>query len=100
MEKTLKVGGTACHVTELNLTSDQHTDATGGTVLYRKRDIDAVIATLHERGHQVKDFVIAPDSHPLDSYVDTAPYHHSLHLKLRQGDYTVTSVALVIQRGR
>lgn len=100
VEKTLKIGGTACHVTELNLSSNQDTVEKGGTVLYRKRDLDDLVRGLRDRGHSVDDIVIAADDHPLDHYVDTPPYHHSLHLKMRQSGYVITSVALVIQRGR
>ena len=100
IEKTLKIGGVACHTTELNLSSDEDTISEGATVLYRKRDIERLIALLRERGHEVDDLRIAPDTHPLDFFVDAPPYTQNPHLKLRLFGYTTTSVGIVARRGR
>lgn len=40
VEKTLKVGGIACHTTEFNLSPNDTTVASGPTVLYRRKDLD------------------------------------------------------------
>jgi hypothetical protein len=100
VEKTLKVGGTAVHTTEFNMSSNDETVTEGGTVIYRKRDIDDLVRRLEERGHHVQPFKVAPDSHFLDWYVDVPPYAHDPHLKLRLGKFVATSVGLVITRGR
>lgn len=100
VERTLKVGGMACHTTELNLSSNQDTVESGATVLYRKRDLDTLIQTLRSRGHHVEDLRIAPDSLAIDGYVDTPPYGPPLHLKLKLLGYVSTSVAIVVTRGR
>jgi hypothetical protein len=100
VEQTLRVGGIACHTTELNLSSDEDTVSTGPTVLYRKRDILGLVERLRERGHAVDEVRIAPDLNPLDFYVDVPPYSHNPHLKLSLMGYTSTSVGLVIRRGR
>jgi hypothetical protein len=100
VERTLRVGGVACHTTELNLSSNTDTITSGGTVIYRRCDLEAFIQEMRERGHKVEELRIASDSHSLDFYVDTPPYAHNPHLKLRLMDYTTTSVGLVIVRGR
>jgi hypothetical protein len=97
---TLRPGGIAVHTTEFNLSSNGDTVDSGGTVLYRKRDMDALIARLRGLGHSVADFTIAPTSHLLDGHVDTPPYSNDLHLKLRLLGHTATSAGLVIQAGR
>jgi hypothetical protein len=100
VERTLRVGGVACHTTELNLSSNTDTITSGGTVIYRRCDLEDFVIEMRERGHKVGELRIASDSHSLDFYVDTPPYVHNPHLKLRLMDYTTTSVGLVIVRGR
>jgi len=97
VEKTLLPGGVAVHTTEFNLSSNDDTVTHGGTVIYRKRDIEELIQRLRDRGHIVSGLRIAPDSDPLDFHVDTPPYGGP-HLKLRLAHYNTTSVGLVIQR--
>jgi hypothetical protein len=100
VEKTLRIGGVACHTTEFNLSSDTETIETAGTVLYRRRDILGLIEALERRGHTVEPFSIAPDTHLLDMVVDTPPYAHNPHLKVNLWGFVSTSVGLVIRRGR
>ena len=100
VEKVLKVGGIACHTTEFNLSSDDDTVAEGGTVLYRRRDLLALIDRLRQRGHEVEPFLLAPDTHFLDYHVDVPPWRGSPHLKLRIGQYVATSVGIVARRGK
>ncbi len=100
VEHVLAQGGIAVHTTEFNLSSDDATLETGGTVIYRRRDIIAFIAEMQARGHIVSALAIAPDTHHMDGWVDIAPYSNDAHLKLALGQYTCTSVGLVIQRGR
>ena len=96
VEKTLKIGGVACHTTEFNLSSNDDTLREGATVLYRKRDMLELVDRLRERGHGVEAFSVAPDSHYLDGYVDTRAIPTSSWL-LR--GYTTTSVGIVVKRG-
>lgn len=106
VEKTLKIGGIACHTTEFNLSSNGDTIESGDTVLYRRKDLDALIAELRARGHKVDEFIIAPDAHFLDGYVDTPPFATPTpttgpaHLKLELYGYACTSVGITVQRGR
>jgi hypothetical protein len=106
VEQTLKVGGIACHTTEFNLSSNDATVETGPTVLYRRKDWEALIDALRARGHLVETFRIAPDAHFLDGYVDTVPFASPqpqsgpAHLKLELYGYACTSVGIAVQRGR
>ena len=99
VEKTLRVGGVAVHTTELNLQSDEHTIETADTVLYRRRDFEGFVAEMRERGHQVDEFKVAPDSHWADLYVDLPPYKENPHLKLQMQGVLTTSAGVVITRG-
>ena len=99
VEKTLRIGGVAVHTTEFNLSSNTDTVDQGPTVIYRRQDIEHLIAELRGRGHEVDDFRLAPDSLAIDGFVDTPPYAGP-HLKLQLGQYAATSVGLVIRRGR
>lgn len=100
VEKTLRVGGVAVHTTEFNLSSNYDTLEEGDTVIYRRRDIEELVQLLRDRGHIVKPFIVAPDSHYGDFHIDVPPYKNNLHLKLMLGEYVTTSVGIVVQRGR
>lgn len=94
---TLRPGGIAVHTTEFNLSSDTDTVDRGGTVLYRKRDIDDLLERLRDQGHMVRPFVMGPFSNFLDHHVDVAPYTGSPHLKLRLAGYVTTSAGIVVK---
>lgn len=98
VEKTLKPEGIAVHTTEYNLSSNDDTVETGGTVIYRKRDMEDLITRLRDRGHEVHPFIIAPHIHPLDFHVDAPPYINNPHLKLRLAGYTTTSAGIFVRR--
>jgi hypothetical protein len=100
VEKTLKVGGIACHTTELNLSSDLDTLETSGCVLYRKQDLLRLSKLLEERGHWVEPLRIVPGDLPPDYLVDVPPYSSNPHLKLLLASYVTTSVGIVARRGR
>ncbi|MBA4332286.1 MAG: hypothetical protein C0414_10080 [Brevundimonas sp.] len=100
VEKTLKVGGVAVHTTEFNLSSNENTVTSGSTVIYRLRDIEALVQTLRDRGHTVDPVLIAPDTLVIDGYVDTPPYSAPPHLKLALEGHVSTSIGLVVRRGR
>ena len=100
VEKTLKIGGVAVHTTEYNISSNVDTVETGGTVIFRRKDIDELVCRLRERGHQVDEFTVGPTAHALDFHVDVPPYSGDVHLKLQLASYVTTSVGLTIRRGR
>ena len=98
VEKCLKPGGVAVHTTEFNLSSNDATPSEGPTVIYRKRDFEAMVQRLRDRGHEVQPFTIAPDSHYLDGFVDVPPYSQDPHLKLQLEGYVTTSAGIVVRR--
>ena len=100
VEKTLRVGGIAVHTTEFNLSSNEDTVETGVTAIYRLRDINELVQRLRDRGHIVKAFIVAPNSHYWDFHVDVPPYLETPHLKLLLERYVATSAGIVVQRGR
>ena len=93
------MGGVACHTTEFNLSSNDETVERGQTVIFRKRELDALTSELRAHGHHVSDIKVAPDAHHLDAYVDTPPYSQPPHLRLELDGYASTSIGLVIERG-
>jgi len=95
---TLKPGGVAVHTTEFNLSSNDETIESGHTVLYRRRDMEELVHRLHDLGHEVQPFMVAPDSHFLDFHVDLPPYSDQPHLKLKFGKHVTTSVGIVVQK--
>ena len=99
VEQTLKPGGIAVHTTEYNASSNDATVASGDTVIYRRHDLEALVARLRERGHAVAPFVIGPTAHQLDYHVDVPPYAHDVHLKLLLAGYVTTSVGITVRRG-
>ena len=50
----LRPGGTAVHTTEYVVSSDTDTVEKGGTVLYRRRDIEALAEQLRAAGHEIE----------------------------------------------
>lgn len=97
--KCLKPGGIAVHTTEFNLSSTTKTAETGTTVIFRKRDIEAMIVDLQADGHEVAKLQLDLGSKPEDAYVDTPPYTSNVHLKLELfGRYVSTSVVLIIKK--
>ncbi len=93
----LKPGGFAIHTTEYNVSSNTDTVDSGETVLYRKRDIEKVVATLRSQGHKV-DLDLREGIGELDQIIDLPPYKQLIHLKLQIGQYVVTSVGLIVQK--
>jgi len=93
----LKPGGVAVHTTEYLVGSNDETVEAGGTVFYRRRDIEALVDRLRRAGHAIDvDFTLG--STPEDLHVDVAPYT-DVHLRTRLGDFETTSLALVVTKG-
>jgi 2-polyprenyl-3-methyl-5-hydroxy-6-metoxy-1,4-benzoquinol methylase len=96
----LRPGGIAVHTTELNLTSDTDTVCEGGTVLFRRRDLEELERRLSAAGHRVLPLNFHPGREPIDHVVDVPPYRTSPHLRLLIGRYVATSFGIIVQRGR
>jgi hypothetical protein len=94
----LKPGGWAVHTTEFNLSSNTHTVSQGGTVLFRRQDMEALAERLTTQGHKVAPLDFDPGAAPLDRYIDVPPYRSEPHLKLALDGYATTSIGLIVQR--
>lgn len=97
--KTLRPGGLAIHTTELNVSSNDDTIDNAGTVLFRRRDMEALVKRLEAAGHQVAPLDFAPGQAPLDQYIDLPPYADEPHLKLALAGYVTTSFGIIVRRG-
>ncbi|MCU1498643.1 MAG: hypothetical protein JWM47_2596, partial [Acidimicrobiales bacterium] len=80
--ETLRPGGIAVHTTELNVGSDEDTIESGPTVLYRRRDLGALVERLEAAGHQVATLHLAEGTGAMDTYVDVPPYVPEPHIRL------------------
>lgn len=94
---TLAPGGIAVHTTEYNLTSNDDTIDSGAVVIYRERDVRALIDRLEAAGHEVAALDLHPGEGLLDHYVDVPPYGKEPVLRFLFAKYTLTSVAFVIR---
>jgi len=93
----LRTGGVAVHTTEYLVSSNDATVEAGGTVFYRRRDIESLVTRLRRAGHDVDmDYSLA--STPDDVHVDVPPYT-DVHLRTELAGYVTTSLALVVTTG-
>ena len=95
----LRPGGVAVHTTEYNVSSDEATLTKGGTVLYRRRDIEA----LDLRLRRLSKCLARPDywagDHPNDRLFDYPPFYQHPgrnHIKLLLDDYVATSFLVIV----
>jgi hypothetical protein len=94
----LRVGGVGVHTTEYTVSSNETTIDAGATVLYRRRDIQALVRRLRRAGHRI-DVDFTEGTTPEDVHVDTPPYTN-VHLRTTLGEYVTTSLALIVEKGR
>jgi SAM-dependent methyltransferase len=94
---TLRPGGISVHTTEFNLSSNDDTIRAGPTVVYRERDISALVSRLESEGHEVAAVDFSHGEGLLDRYVDVPPYVDEPCLRFLYASYTLTSIALVIR---
>lgn len=94
----LRPGGLAVHTTELNCSSDADTVTEGGTVLFRRRDLDRLAVELVSHGHGVAQLKYDLGDLPQDGFVDLPPYGREPHLKLALDGYVTTSFGMVVRR--
>jgi len=97
--KCLKPGGIAVHTTEYNFSSNDKTVEFGSTVLYRRQDIEKIVAKLRLDGHIVSEINFSGSALEGDTYLDFPPYNTThKHLKLIMNDFVITSIGLIIQK--
>lgn len=96
---TLVPGGIAVHTTEFNLSSNDDTWETIGSALFRRRDIEDLIARLEADGHSVEPVIWDIGRGMAETVVDRPPYRQSPHLTLNIVGYDCTSIGLIIRRG-
>jgi hypothetical protein len=95
---TLKPGGVAVHTTELNLTSNAKTLDKMDTVLFRRKDIEALAVRLARLGHEIVPITFDLGDHVDDGFIDVAPYASDVHLKLAIQHYVTTSFGIAIRK--
>jgi len=93
----LRPGGLAVHTTEYLVSSNDATVEAGGTVFYRRRDIEDLVARLRRAGHDV-DMDYTLGATPEDEHVDVPPYS-DVHLRTELAGYVTTSLALIVTKG-
>jgi len=94
--RCVEPGGVAVHTTECNVSSDDRTVESGGTVLYRRRDITALAKRLRRLGYRIDCTLTEGDTHA-DRHVDVPPFSNT-HLRTTLGEFVTTSVGLVIEK--
>ena len=90
-------GGVAVHTTEYLVSSNSATVEAGGTVFYRKRDIEALVQRLRKAGHDI-DMDYTLGATPEDLHIDVPPYS-DVHLRTELAGYVTTSLALIVTKG-
>ena len=93
----LRPGGVAVHTTEYLVSSNSETVEEGGTVFYRRRDIEALVRRLRKADHDV-DMDYTLGATPEDLHVDVPPFSN-VHLRTELAGYVMTSLALIVTKG-
>ena len=98
----LRPGGIAVHTTELNLSSEHDTVATGDSVIYRQKDLTALAHRLRLLGCGMEPLDPTPGTDPEDLEYDYEPYYENnrQHIKMLLGGFVTTSCLLIITKGR
>lgn len=94
----LKPGGIAVHTTELNLSSNDDTLEEGGTVIFRRRDFEALAERLIRQGHEVIPISFDCGDTELDRVIDLPPYANDSHLRLALLRWVATSFGMIVRK--
>lgn len=97
--RLLKPAGVAVHTTEFNVSSNDKTITRGDTVVYRKRDIEALGTQLSRVSVRLAPPDFDPGQHADDRLYDYPPYGthpDRQHIKLLMRGHVVTSILLVV----
>lgn len=95
----LRPGGVAVHTTEYNTSLDASTLDTGGTVLYRRQDLEGLARQLKSDGFHI-DIHFQEGNSPGDKMIDRPPYSHYVHLKLEFAGFITTSFGIIVEKPR
>jgi tetratricopeptide (TPR) repeat protein len=97
--RVLKPGGIAVHTTEFNLSSNTDTIESTHLSLYRRCDIDGFMAMMTAKGFRVSPIDWTLGEGFAEIVVDLPPHGRGEpHLRLRFGEYDVTSIGLIIEK--
>lgn len=94
----LKPGGWAVHTTEINVVSDDQTADSGGTVIFRLKDIHGLCRRLTDQGFLCSPFYLSDGSDKLDRAVSLDPAWGTDHTKLLVGGHVATQAILILNR--
>jgi hypothetical protein len=94
--RCLAPGGLSVHTTEFNVASNDETVETGHTVLYRRRDLEALAMRMHDAGHDMQITFFTGDA-PQDLHVDVEPFT-DVHLRTATDGFAHTSFGIIIRR--
>lgn len=97
--QTLKPGGIAAHTTEFNPIDSDETLNEPNLCLFRERDLRRLESMLAAQGDHLWSLDLCPGETELDTIVDVPPYTSDIHLSIKIGNWTTTSVLLVAERG-
>jgi hypothetical protein len=95
--KCLRPGGIAVHTTEYNLSSNEDTIEQGALALFRKKDIEDMVQTLRDLGHEI-DVDLDSGTELKNTCVDLPPYTFKPHLRLQLLNWVSTSIGLIIKK--
>lgn len=96
----LKPGGIAVHTTEFNLSSNDSTVESGGSVIFRRKDIEELQKWFTDHGHRM-EASFKRSGRERNCYVDIPPFRgegRPYHLNLALDGYIATSFAFVIRK--
>lgn len=97
--KLLRVGGVGVHTTEYNVSSNHATISEGGSVYFRRRDLERLTPMLERIGCEMVPFDWSSGNHPIDTFIDeTRPENPPFHLKLMIDGFVLTSAAIIVRR--
>jgi 2-polyprenyl-3-methyl-5-hydroxy-6-metoxy-1,4-benzoquinol methylase len=95
--KCLKPGGISVHTTEYNLKSNTKTLESGDVVIYRERDLVYLSDKMFSLGAKMK-LNLERGNGPYDLLEDRQPYRNEPHIALHFGDFTITSIGIVLRK--
>lgn len=94
----LKPGGVAVHTTEVNVLSDTSTLDTGGTVIFRYKDLEKIFFKLRSKGFVCEPLVFNFGSKKMDKLISFEPFGGNNLLKIQVQGNVLSQIVLIISR--